>query len=240
MITLYDIGPAFINGQEIGTSPFVRRVIYTLNYKKLPYKLKLLSYEAVEPTAKSIRAPPTGVRADGTTPRYTVPFIHDQDSDRDVAVSDSMRIAEYLDNTYPDTPTVMTLDTPEFSEVVGTKFRPLYPVLGPKMREILSPALLEGQRKLYGDPAPALSKEKEAEAWEAAKEGFASLSGYHKEGNEAEGKLTFGHFSIASFVWFANVLYGKDSKELQEVRSWAGGWVAQVFDKAERHPSMQV
>ncbi|EEB95824.1 hypothetical protein MPER_05149, partial [Moniliophthora perniciosa FA553] len=69
MITLYDIGPIFIEGKEIGTSPFVRRIMYTLNYKKLPYKLKLLSYEAIEPTAKSIGAPPTGVRADGVTPR---------------------------------------------------------------------------------------------------------------------------------------------------------------------------
>ncbi|KAG7086932.1 hypothetical protein E1B28_002848, partial [Marasmius oreades] len=89
MITLYDFGPSFFD-KAMGTSPFVRTIRFALNLKKIPYKVIELGLFDLTPTAKSIGAPPTGKKPDGT-PKYTVPFI--QDDSTGAVVSDSFLIA---------------------------------------------------------------------------------------------------------------------------------------------------
>ena len=52
---------------------------------------------------KEIGAEPTTVKPDGS-PKYTLPVIHDDVTGK--VVSDSLKIAEYLEATYPDTPSL--------------------------------------------------------------------------------------------------------------------------------------
>lgn len=72
-----------------------------MGYKKLPYKVVWVEMPDIESTLKAIGAKPTGKRPDGSD-LYTVPTLHDSSTNR--VVSESLAIAEYLDEAYPDTP----------------------------------------------------------------------------------------------------------------------------------------
>ncbi|KAL0057023.1 hypothetical protein AAF712_016358 [Marasmius tenuissimus] len=72
MLTLYDLGPSKYP-QDLGCSPHTRKIVFTLNYKKLPFKLVDLAPAALVPTAKSVGAAPTAAHPDGS-PKYTVPY----------------------------------------------------------------------------------------------------------------------------------------------------------------------
>ncbi|KAI0033297.1 hypothetical protein K488DRAFT_69990 [Vararia minispora EC-137] len=73
-----------------------------LNIKGIAYKTVWLSAADIEPEAIKAGALPTSERAG--KPVYTVPFVVDPSTGR--AVSDSPKIAAYLDAQYPDTPTL--------------------------------------------------------------------------------------------------------------------------------------
>ncbi|EEB97723.1 hypothetical protein MPER_02899 [Moniliophthora perniciosa FA553] len=139
MITLYDIGPIVVDGKETGFSPVVRRVMYILNYKGIPYNVKFLCYEDIEPTAKSLGAGPTGVRADGKTLRYTVPFTADSETSPPTAISDSIKIAKYLENTYPNAPRIHPQDTEVFADAIFKVTVPLFLIIGVQSREMTPP-----------------------------------------------------------------------------------------------------
>ncbi|ESK86991.1 hypothetical protein Moror_10921 [Moniliophthora roreri MCA 2997] len=237
MITLYDVGPLVIDGKESGFSPFVRRIMYILNYKRLPYQVKLLRYEDIEPTAKSVGAPPTALRADGITPRYTVPFL--VDSTTNTAVSDSILIAEYLDTAYPSSPQTTPKATQVLVDTIFQKFRPLYAVMGPIVRKKLTPVLLEGQRKVYGDAAASLvlTPEQETAIWESTKASFDEIYRDVEELREP----TYADFALASMFWAVRMTFGRDSTQWKEVSTeWARGRIGKVSDVVEGYESTQL
>lgn len=79
--------------------PFSRLL---LHYKKIEYQNVWLRYSQVESTAKEIGALPTDKKADGT-PRYTIPFMKvSRAGEPDVVISDSPKIAAFLERTFPD------------------------------------------------------------------------------------------------------------------------------------------
>ncbi|KAG7094541.1 hypothetical protein E1B28_005369 [Marasmius oreades] len=242
MITLYDDGPTLFPDTSLGVSPFTRRVIgrstkiqpdrLTLNYKKLPYKIIEINLDKIESTAKSIGAPPTRTNPKDGTPKYTIPII--QDSETGQVVSDSLRIIEYLDGTYPDTPKVMPPGTRilqnMFAETMFKSMLPMSPVMRPKLNEkFFTPEFIAGQRRVYGDEimGSTLSPEEESAAWKTARASFDSLG-------EAYGKQTSPYimggddpsvadFTVVGFLWFMNMTYGEESEEWKEVCSWSGG-----------------
>lgn len=72
---------------------------FLLNYKHLPYETTWVRYENIERLSKELGVLPTRE----TTPKYTLPLIsvHEPGAEP-LAVVDSMRIAEYIERTYPD------------------------------------------------------------------------------------------------------------------------------------------
>uniref|UniRef100_A0A0W0FQ43 GST N-terminal domain-containing protein n=1 Tax=Moniliophthora roreri TaxID=221103 RepID=A0A0W0FQ43_MONRR len=204
MITLYDIGPVVVDGKETGLSPMVRRVMYILNYKGIPYNVKFLCYEDIQPTAKSLGAGPTGVRADGKTPRYTVPFITDSATSPPTAISDSINVAKYLENTYPNTPRIHPQDTEAFADAISKNFVPLSLIIGIHSRKITPPVLIEGQRKAYGDGfvSTVLSAEQEAETWQQVKSAFDDL--YRDVGVQSE-ELSYADYALAGLFCMTTV-----------------------------------
>jgi hypothetical protein len=64
---------------------------YALSYKGLPFRTSWVEYSHIAETAKGIGAEHTTYWKDGT-PRYTVPFIHDQN----VGISSSMLMSHKL------------------------------------------------------------------------------------------------------------------------------------------------
>ncbi|KAJ7692823.1 hypothetical protein B0H14DRAFT_3046237 [Mycena olivaceomarginata] len=90
-ITLFDLD------SKVGgpLSPWVLPIRLLLNYKQIPYKTTWVNFPDIAKVLTAAGAPPTRT---GTAP-YTVPAIVDGEK----AISDSRKIAEYLERSYPDT-----------------------------------------------------------------------------------------------------------------------------------------
>ncbi|KIJ49678.1 hypothetical protein M422DRAFT_205202 [Sphaerobolus stellatus SS14] len=76
-----------------------------LNYKQLPYKTIWLSYPDIEPTLSKLGATTTSQHPEGPAkPYYTLPVILDENGEEPKLITDSLDIAIYLDEKYPEKP----------------------------------------------------------------------------------------------------------------------------------------
>ena len=80
-----------------------------MNFKQLPYKTEWVEFPDIKAVCQKIGAPPTDIRlqldGSGLQEHYTLPVIYDSSTGKIVA--ESFAIAEYLDETYPDTPKLL-------------------------------------------------------------------------------------------------------------------------------------
>jgi glutathione S-transferase len=91
-LIFYDI-PNKHSGQHRAWSPNTWKVRLALNYKRIPYRTVWVEYPDIQPLCLAIGAVQT-------TGGYTLPIIHDPNTDR--VVSDSWEIVKYLDAQYPE------------------------------------------------------------------------------------------------------------------------------------------
>ncbi|KAK7033892.1 hypothetical protein VNI00_012516 [Paramarasmius palmivorus] len=234
MITLYDVGPA-TNSTEISTSPHVRKIRYTLNYKGIPYKVSWVNLFNLEEIAKSVGAAPTGVRPDGA-PKYTVPFI--VDSSTGAVVSDSYRVAEYLDKAYPDTPRLIPEGTEglqwAFGDGMLAKIIPIFGLVRPLLEKANDELYAKGVEGVYGPLVPMSDEEKKA-AWGVVKATLDDISKYYKEGQVflTGDKPIYADFSFIPIFFSVKVLFGSESEEWKEMASWNGGRWAKMLDAVQ-------
>jgi glutathione S-transferase len=102
-IVLYDI-PSLLPERQ-GFSPFVNTVRSALQYKQLTFTTEYVEFVEVESECKRLGIPPTTTQTqeDGTmVPAYTLPGLLDSTSGKPIIISDSIKIIEYLETTYPD------------------------------------------------------------------------------------------------------------------------------------------
>ena len=191
-----------------------------MGYKKLPFKVVWLEMPDIEPTLKSLGAAPTGKKPDGSD-LYTVPALHDSSTNR--IVSDSIRIAEYLDETYPNTPVLIP---PELKaavhlfdswwvENVRTKLMPL--VIFRTSEEVgletrTKQWFTQTREKQFGgklkDLAP-VGSEKRAEMWKVVRGNLDKLDGIWSK-NEGAGKFWFGErLTYADIVVTGNLMWAR-------------------------------
>ncbi|KIK62816.1 hypothetical protein GYMLUDRAFT_223387 [Collybiopsis luxurians FD-317 M1] len=242
MITFYDLDGKV---KGIPWNINVWKTRYSLNYKGLPYKTVWLEYPDIESTMKKIGALPTTVKHDGS-PMYTVPAIYDDSTE--VAIADSVLIAEYLDKTYPDTPVLIPRGTyalqNAFQEFLFSKLMPLWiltiPDVPSKCLNPRSAEYFEKHRSLdFGVPSLEVMRvtgEAREAQWLKVQEIFGS---FHKMMKDSDtwimgDKPSFVDFVLASMILSIKTLYGKESKEYQNVMSWHGGrWgrIMTIFDE---------
>ena len=205
---------------------------YTLNYKGIPFTTKWVEHPDIEPTCKKIGAFPTTTRDDGS-PLYTLPVIHDPNTG--ITVSDSARIATYLDEQYPDTPRLASVPKPLESAFLaaqrGLVLPTLYTFALPKAMEHLNKASEEYFRRNKfkvisplcpaGDPRTA--------ALEKMKTEFGLLDAWLKSAGEGHGPFVTGKevsyldFCVSTPVLWMKRIYGEDSVEWEALKSWHGG-----------------
>ncbi|KAG7091783.1 hypothetical protein E1B28_008188 [Marasmius oreades] len=240
MITLYDMGPVPKLPGNMGTSPNVRKVIFTLNYKKLPFTLVPLNLEFIEPTAKSLGASPTTTYPDGS-PKYTVPFIHDSTTGK--AISDSQVITEYLDATYPDTPVVISKETrvlqSVFIETISNKLMGLVPILYTKAT---SDEMREARKKQKFNPYAhvmdsELTAEQEKEIWENVRKEFEPLESYYTNNQLfiMGDRPVYADLCFAAFGSVVKFACGDESEEWKEMSSWVGGRIGRVVEEVLKY-----
>ncbi|KAF8346359.1 hypothetical protein F5887DRAFT_108851 [Amanita rubescens] len=235
-IIFYDFPSKTVNAPW---NPNTWKVRYTLNYKGIPFKTELLEYVDIEKVLKAKGVPPS-------TDKYTLPSIFDTSTG--IGVSESHRIAEYLDKTYPDTPKVI----PPGTEVLQTTWiEAIKPQLG-ALWQFSIPGTLNiidhpaSRDYFYRTRSAIFGKDlnnmkPKGEAWDAAmkelEKGFNTIDQWISKsgGPYVMGtNPTFADFVLAGWLKWTEVAVGKNSKEWQLIVSWnEGRWAKRLAQLAK-------
>lgn len=222
-----------------GDRPVIFR--YCLNYKGIPYKTEWVEYPDIQPLCLRIGIAPTGT--DNGKPYYSLPAIHDPSTG--VAMADSLLIAKYLDKTYPDTPKLFPHDSfaviHGFNTAYTARLAPINPFIIPRVNLKLNPASEvyfrrtreEDFGKRLEDVIPT-GEEGEKE-WKKMEDGLHVVAGWLKS-NEAAGPFVMGNTVsyadcvLAAFTVWMKLIFGEDSKEWKDVKSWDEGRWEKVIE----------
>ncbi|KAL0569596.1 hypothetical protein V5O48_012369 [Marasmius crinis-equi] len=240
IIEFYDI-PSKLPG--IAWSPNTWKTRYCLNYKGIPYKTIWVEYPDIASTCKRIGAAPSTYKRDGT-PYYTLPVIHDPSTGK--TISDSPLIAEYLEQTYPDTPRLFPPGTRSLQAAFYDAFEDhhlnhiaLFVV--PKTALILNPRSFEffkeDRSKRLGSVAMEdlyPKGEKKTELWQKWKDQWGAVDKWMKDSETVlvmEDTITFADFVVAGWVMWCRCLWGPESEEWKEIAGWHGGRWGRLLDR---------
>lgn len=231
-------------------SPHLR---YSLAFKGVAFQTTFIEYPEIEPISKSIGAPPTGTRPDGS-PKYTIPFLYDDATQK--AVSDSLKIAEYLDATYPDVNRILVpagtsglqrAFMEAVFEITGRWMRPLglQLLLGTGGHTgLLSGISTKHLASAFGldlntIPPPLAGKELEAQWLNAEKEMEKIASWYDGDNLFIMGgdQPCFADFAMAAVFVGQRSIRGSNSKEWAVMRSWNGGRWGRLIDAFKAYES---
>jgi len=231
MIVFYDI-PSTLPGKA--WSPNTWKVRFVLNYKGIPYRTEWVEYPDIEPHNKKLGINPTSKKPDGS-PHYTLPAIHDPSTGTYLA--DSLLIAEYLEKTYPDTPSIFPHETKSLQYAFQSSFgigavRPfIIPTIFPKLGTQRSEDYYRRTREIsFGktleDVVPVGNER--IEEWAKFREGLNKVDQCFAK-TDAKGPFVMGDtiswsdiFVSSYLIWF-KIVWGEDSEEWKDVASWNEG-----------------
>ncbi|TFK34999.1 hypothetical protein BDQ12DRAFT_688876 [Crucibulum laeve] len=242
MITLYDIPSAL---PEMAWSLNTWRARYCLNYKHLPYKTEWIEYPDIEPHCKRLGIAPTSTRKDGT-PYYSLPAIYDSTTDKYIA--DSLKIAEYLDEMYPDTPKVFPEGTEMLQHAFLYAYNPLFdpivkfiiPATATRLNPVSEEYFTRTRTKRFGKPLKDVTptgEEKEVE-WKEFLEALDTLDGWFSKNKET--KFITGNapvwvdFVVGGELLWLKTIFRPDSDFWMELKEVNGGrWEKYLEDLQE-------
>ncbi|THV04196.1 hypothetical protein K435DRAFT_826912 [Dendrothele bispora CBS 962.96] len=249
VITFYDF--ASTKESTKAWNPNCWKTRYSLNYKGLPYKTIWLEYPDVEPTLKAAGIAPTSTKPDGS-PMYTIPAIEDPNTG--TAIAESFVIAQYLDKTYPDKPTLIPAGTKAlqsaFANVSFVHVAPILQfaylimienVLNPKSRGYFCEArkndILRGVSIEDAYPRGERAKEE----WGKVKAGFETIANWM---NKEDGRfvmgdtVSFADFVVGGWVQMAKKTWDEDSQEWKDISTWNGGRWPRLLEDLEKYASI--
>jgi len=237
-IILYDI-PSLLPGKAWSPNTWKARVV--LNYKGIPYRTEWVEFPDIEPLSKKLGIEPTDHKPDGS-PRYTLPVIHDPSTG--VYIADSTAIAEYLEKTYPDTPSVFPNETIGFQKAFAAAFETsldaVWSLIIPATYFKINPASVECFRRtaeiIFGQTLEDLLPTGNArtEGWAKFEKALASVYSYLAMTDEKGPYLlgdtiSWSDLVLFSFVYWFKLIWGENSKEWKDIASWNGGrWEAHI------------
>jgi len=173
---------------------------------------------------------------------YTLPAIHDPSTG--AYISDSFAIAQYLEKTYPDTPSVFPNGTISlqraFEASVGQCISPVYNFILPAVPFRLNPVSEEYFRRTravwFGKKLEDILPTGEArtEEWGKLQKGLDKIHSYLALSDEKGpfflgDTISWSDLYVFSYLYWFKVVWGEDSKEWKDVASWNGGrWEAHL------------
>ncbi|KAF5348509.1 hypothetical protein D9756_009568 [Leucocoprinus leucothites] len=247
MITLYDLAA---KDPIKCWSPNPWKVRYVLNLKKLPYRTVYVDFEDIDRVVREAGAPPSRHNADGK-PMYTIPSIVDDATG--AAVTDSYKIAEYLDKQYPDTPKAFPVGT----EALQAAYYRYYNdnnmqfglLLVPSIPNILSKeASLEFYHRtraaMFGKPVDQIRPvgEELEKLWEKLYALYDTLEGWYAKssGSFLVGDTpSFGDFALAGNLQIAKIVWGEDSEDWKKFSTMNNGRWAKLLKDLEKYASVE-
>ena len=228
-------GPIIVSVQQRSSC----RVV--LNYKGIPYRTEWVEFPDIEPLSKKLGIAPTFHKSDGS-PLYTLPAIHDPSTG--VYIADSTAIAEYLEKTYPDTPSVFPNETiglqKAFEATFENSLEAVWSFIIPATNFKLNPVSEEYFRRKreisFGRKMEDIVPTGNArtEEWGKFEKGLASVHSYlvltDKKGPYILGDtISWGDLVLFSFLYWFKITWGENSREWKDIASWNGGrWEAHI------------
>ncbi|KAJ3533355.1 hypothetical protein NMY22_g7363 [Coprinellus aureogranulatus] len=254
MITLFDVTSS-LPGKAWNATTWKTR--FSLNYKGLPYKTEWLEYPEIALVLQKHGIPPYKLKPDGT-PHYTVPAILDVDDATGgvkAMLVDSIVIARYLDEAYPDTPKLLPEDKEALEEQEQVHASWLFTMLptliilgcetvsrlNKESQEHFSRGRAKDMYDIYKverlEDVP-LTPEHRQELWSQAKGCFDSFDAKMKEREAKNGgpwlngeKATFADFVIGGYFLWARSIFGEESKEWKDIMQWNDGrWASDLVE----------
>ncbi|KAH7916629.1 hypothetical protein BJ138DRAFT_292760 [Hygrophoropsis aurantiaca] len=227
-IVLYDI-PGKLEGYP--WSPNTMKTRYSLGYKGIPFSTEWIEFPDIEVRMKAIRAKPTS-QQDGKD-RYTLPTIHDTSTG--AIISDSLAIAQYLDETYPDTPALLPAGKSEVAALIMGLRSALTAASASdllfifvKATEALNPASQEyykrAKEEKYGVAWAKFPPAAEEKDWEALEKGWNAVDKWYEK---HDGKFLLGdepcfaNFSVGALLKWCSLVFTAD--EWNRIQGWHGG-----------------
>ncbi|KAL5524427.1 hypothetical protein ACEPAF_9567 [Sanghuangporus sanghuang] len=187
------------------TSNNTWRVRLVLNYKNLPYETVWSEIPDIAATCIAAGIPPFETRADGSL-RYTFPALVDlTNSEAPIRLTDSRKIIDYLETTYPSTDPKRALFPPEsrgFQALADSYFdRIIHPFPSPLVTFQMTQKQTERARPLFEKYAPPgktlaeanLKGREREEAWSKLREELDKLAAW------AEGDIFFSGDNLRYF-----------------------------------------
>ncbi|KAJ2930910.1 hypothetical protein H1R20_g6174, partial [Candolleomyces eurysporus] len=234
MITLYDFA---VNAPNKSISPFTWRVRLALNIKGIKHQTEWLDFPKIEEQSKKLGIPPSEIKPDGK-PFYSIPAIYDPSTN--TRISDSLKIIEYLDKTYPDKPQIIAPGTSilnaSFSWAFGKSVFTLFPLVAPHMIANSTPeassifrARFEGRVKMTLEEFEN-DKALPAKLWAEAEEAFTTASAWFKTPDGQERlqpwimgrEITFADLIVwGALAWAVYGTGGEDEATMSESSSTA-------------------
>jgi len=229
-------------------SPNTWKIRYAFNYKGLAYKTVWIEYPDIADLCKKIGAEPSMIRKDGT-PYYSLPVI--QDPKTGAIISDSARIAEYLDSTYPDTPKLIPAGTHTLQKAFCVAYdsvtEPLVQYIIPAVAKILRPKseeyFVRTREASFGKKLEDLWPTGEAHevAWKEVEAGFGKVDRWLNEPMN-EGKpfvmgdtMSLADFMIAGEMQWCMTGFGEESDLWKDMMKWHGGRWAKLIDNFKKY-----
>ncbi|EIN12879.1 hypothetical protein PUNSTDRAFT_97823 [Punctularia strigosozonata HHB-11173 SS5] len=230
-IIFYDIHNTAATAEARAWSPNTWKTRYSLGFKGLPFKTVWVEYPDIAALYKRLGATATSTNPDGS-PYYTLPII--QDPSTGAVVSDSWKIAEYLDATYPGTPRLLpagtaTLQSAFQAAIWSAATQHLADLMQGPTSRLLTPRSEDFFRNTRDVEGRSTRRD---ERWEAAEAGFKRIAAWFDKNGEGSrwvmgDTVTFADFALASWIIWVRQVDGHG--DWQKVKAWDGGrWVRYV------------
>jgi glutathione S-transferase len=151
-----------------------------------------------------------------------------------LTIADSLWIAEYLDETYPDTPTLV----PKGTHTLHTAFNRAFTLLLSEDYWDLvygrtSVQLNPRSKEWYEKKEWRKELESEQIGLQKTQEDLAKLESWYKPGEPFVGgsDLILADLQVAGFIGWLRTSLGEESDQWQEVLKWNNGRWKALFDK---------
>lgn len=224
---------------------------FVLNYKGLAYKTEWIEYPDIKPLCLKIGAKPTGKKPQGE-PYYSLPVIYDPSTK--TVVSDSWDIVQYLEKTYPNTPSVIPKGTlglhaafyHAVQKEVWTPFFQL--VIFPTWRYLNEPSQIYFRTTREADFGKKLEEfapdnEEGEKRWKEAEDVFKILGKWYDANGESNelimgDTICYADILVAARLVWGKVTWGENSKEWEKLKTWDGGRWARFAKKFEKYEAI--
>ncbi len=220
-----------------------------LLFKGLPFKTEWIEYPDIGPRMKELGAEATSEREDGS-PRWTLPVIKDDANGRIVA--DSMKIAMYLDDTYPNKPTLFPFGVRapiHFFEAyfVNTTIVPGKPIFVSASCFKLNPTSEEFFRRAreanFGLKLEELAPPgpKRNAIWATVKAGFDTFAAKYASNGEGAlpyfygDKISYADLVVVSYLLYIKTVLGPENPEWKEMEGWNEGRWRKLFELTKKY-----